>query len=387
MSDSRTTELLPCPFCGGKAALRMCWMEDGHKYRAVECVECGATTPGNYSEVGDQSAWDWNTRTPEQAIAATLGSEINGETSDGYHTFNELYHHRAVLFSVIVRDHRGIAWKARKHYDGTMYDGMFIVGIETPKGQATYHYDLDPYWEMFDCEERDFAPKWDGHTPDDAIARIAELGSEPPYDELIRYLENDWNISASWDGLRKFWCIELTEEGVKLRDAVYGTLTAEQVREVIDKHGINDGLIYSVLKGSFQAIADELNATLGGGKLTAEQLRDAINELQKKQPYCYDPDKPLDTLKTIGRYIGELESTVLRMYREHPIAQFEQWIEDLGLNEADAWKPRTLGSEREKALEELVRDLFDRGKYFNPERYGIKALTKRARNLGIEVNL
>lgn len=40
--------------------------------------------------------------------------------------------------------------------------------------------------------------------------------------------------------------------------------------------------------------------------------------------------------------IAELESTVLRMYREHPIAQFEQWIEDLGLNEADAWKPRML---------------------------------------------
>ena len=66
-------ELKPCPFCGGKAALRMSWMADGHRYRSVECVECGATTPGNYSEVGDQSAWDWNTRTPEQAIAATLG--------------------------------------------------------------------------------------------------------------------------------------------------------------------------------------------------------------------------------------------------------------------------------------------------------------------------
>ncbi|MBR2804208.1 MAG: hypothetical protein IKE20_03560 [Eggerthellaceae bacterium] len=36
--------------------------------------------------------------------------------------------------------------------------------------------------------------------------------------------------------------------------------------------------------------------------------------------------------------IAELESTVLMMYREHPIAQFEQWIEDLGLDEADAWK-------------------------------------------------
>lgn len=106
-----------------------------------------------------------------------LGGEINGDTSDGYHTFNELYHHRAVLFSVIVRDHRELAWKSRKHHDGTMYDGMFIVGIETPKGQATYHYDIDPYWEMFDCEEREYAPEWDGHTPDDAIARIAELGS------------------------------------------------------------------------------------------------------------------------------------------------------------------------------------------------------------------
>lgn len=110
-----------------------------------------------------------------ERIAADMG-EINGDTSDGYHTFNELYHHRAVLFSVIVRDHRELAWKARKHHDGTMYDSMFIVGIDTPKGQATYHYNLDPYWEMFDCEEREYAPEWDGHTPSDAIARIAELG-------------------------------------------------------------------------------------------------------------------------------------------------------------------------------------------------------------------
>lgn len=116
--------------------------------------------------------------TPAQAIEATLGPQITGETSDGYHTFNELYHHRAVLFSVIVRDHPHNAWKAKKHHDGTMYDGMFIVGIDTPQGQATYHYDIDPYWEMFNCKELDRAPEWDGHTPDDAIARIATLGRE-----------------------------------------------------------------------------------------------------------------------------------------------------------------------------------------------------------------
>lgn len=37
--------------------------------------------------------------------------------------------------------------------------------------------------------------------------------------ELLRCLENDWDIKASWDGLRKFWCIELTDEGVRKRDS------------------------------------------------------------------------------------------------------------------------------------------------------------------------
>lgn len=100
---------------------------------------------------------------------------IDGETSDGYHTFNELYHHRAVLFSVIVATFGERAWKSRQHADGTMYDGMFIVGIETPDGQATYHYDIDPYWNLFRCAELERAPEWDGHTPNQAIERIGKL--------------------------------------------------------------------------------------------------------------------------------------------------------------------------------------------------------------------
>ena len=100
---------------------------------------------------------------------------INGNTSDGYHTFNELYHHRAVLFSVIVGNFATRAWKSKLHADGTMYEGMFIVGIETPDGQATYHYDVEPYWNLFRCKEVDRAPEWDGHTPDQAIERISKL--------------------------------------------------------------------------------------------------------------------------------------------------------------------------------------------------------------------
>ena len=101
-----------------------------------------------------------------------------GDLSDGYHTFNELYHHRAILFSVICNEHPDISWKSKLHHDGTMFDGMFIVGINTPEGQATYHYDINPYWDMFRVRELEKAPEWDGHTSEQAIERIAGLTRE-----------------------------------------------------------------------------------------------------------------------------------------------------------------------------------------------------------------
>jgi hypothetical protein len=98
-----------------------------------------------------------------------------GEFSDGHHTFNELYHHRAVLFSVICNMFPERAWKSKLHDTGDMYEGMFIVGIETDFGQATYHYAVDSYWDMFKVKEFEMAPKWDGHTPAEAIERICTL--------------------------------------------------------------------------------------------------------------------------------------------------------------------------------------------------------------------
>lgn len=132
---------------------------------------------------------------------------ITGETSDGYHTFNELYHHRAVLFSVIVANYPDRAWKSKKHHDGTMYDNMFIVGIDTPDGQATYHYDIDPYWDMFRCRELDNAPEWDGHTSAQAIERIGKLKAQEPH--VIRFDEID-DYEVLWLEVRDVG----TEEGL-----------------------------------------------------------------------------------------------------------------------------------------------------------------------------
>ena len=132
---------------------------------------------------------------------------VNGETSDGYHTFNELYHHRALLFSVIVRNYPELCWKSKRHHTGDMYDGMFIVGINTPDGQASYHYDIEPYWDMFDCEELEFAPEWDGHTPDQAIERIGKLTRHVPertcknlywYGDATRFLCSNCDFKGNW---------------------------------------------------------------------------------------------------------------------------------------------------------------------------------------------
>ena len=91
--------------------------------------------------------------------------------SDGWHTFEELYYHRMILFSIILNQNKDIAWKAKKHHDGTMFgDDSFICGIETPEGQYTYHYKLED-WDKFKVKEFDYAPEYDGHKPKD-ITRL-----------------------------------------------------------------------------------------------------------------------------------------------------------------------------------------------------------------------
>ena len=101
---------------------------------------------------------------------------ITQDTSDGYHTFRELYYHRMVLFSVIVNQNKSSSWKSKLHSDGTMYDDYFIVGVYTPEGNYTYHYHIDN-WGMFQCRELERAPEWDGHKPED-ITRLQLLAGD-----------------------------------------------------------------------------------------------------------------------------------------------------------------------------------------------------------------
>ena len=51
-------------------------------------------------------------------VVREFGLDDIGEFSDGYHTFNQLYHQRAVLFATIVNQNPDIAWKSLRHADG-----------------------------------------------------------------------------------------------------------------------------------------------------------------------------------------------------------------------------------------------------------------------------
>ena len=101
-----------------------------------------------------------------------------GEISDGFHTFNSLYEQRLYLFAALVNTYSDSAWKSYRHSDGEecFGGGWFIVGIDTPKGSYTYHYE-NKHWDLFKCKELNRAPEWDGHTDKD-VERVLSLSKE-----------------------------------------------------------------------------------------------------------------------------------------------------------------------------------------------------------------
>lgn len=128
--------------------------------------------------------------------------------SDWYHTFWELYKHRIHLFIAlcktvmanrqiieITKDYAPAPWWqkflkqnlldslrkyklciSKKHYDWIEYEWWFIVQLETPFWQISYHLPNE-YWVYFNnnwCKQfiKERANKWDKHTSDDVLERL-----------------------------------------------------------------------------------------------------------------------------------------------------------------------------------------------------------------------
>ena len=118
-------------------------------------------------QAGFREAADWADANPQPA---------DGDTSDGHHTFSELYEYR-----MLYNAHAAHGWLAQgipvvkswRHADGAecFGGGWFVVVADLPAGQVSNHYKAK-HWGLFKVPEVDLPPEWDGHTPHDAAMRL-----------------------------------------------------------------------------------------------------------------------------------------------------------------------------------------------------------------------
>jgi len=153
----------------------------------------------------------------KQAIAELESQEpvaIDGNTSDGYHTFNELYEFRKAyniaLFNEWSASGKCSVHKSWRHHDGELCfgGGWFIVVAVLPNGQISNHYEAKD-WGLFQIKETEKALfEFDGHTGQDVINRLSSY-THPPQrtwigltDEEVAeiYMSNtDKPLPAKWD--------------------------------------------------------------------------------------------------------------------------------------------------------------------------------------------
>jgi hypothetical protein len=105
-----------------------------------------------------------------------------GGISDGYHTFDELYEFRmlynaewfnlmAYMYDEYFSGPHPV--KSKRHSDGELCfgGGWFVVSVDLPSGQVTNHYQMND-WPLFQIDEVEKAPEWDGHSPQDVVERL-----------------------------------------------------------------------------------------------------------------------------------------------------------------------------------------------------------------------
>lgn len=100
---------------------------------------------------------------------------IDKNTSDGYHTFKELYEHRHALFIALMKEHPDASWWSKKNSDGSEWDGWVVAGMHLTTGDISYHMPDRVIPLLFDIQELEIAPYFDGHTSQDVIDRLNEM--------------------------------------------------------------------------------------------------------------------------------------------------------------------------------------------------------------------
>ena len=127
---------------------------------------------------------NWVKREDDYWVLRIPRQEVNGSTSDGHHTFDELYKYR-----MLYHAHAAHGWlaagfpvvKSWRHSDGERCfgGGWFIVTAELPTGQVSNHYKAE-HWDLFQVPWKTWPPEYDGHTPHQAAERLRETLTTNP---------------------------------------------------------------------------------------------------------------------------------------------------------------------------------------------------------------
>jgi len=114
-----------------------------------------------------------------------MEKKIDGNTSDGFHTFNELYEFRLLLTAHTFNNwndancYGGVhVFRSKRHSDGTIPfndPNWFIVVATTPFGQISFHYEMKDWDLFYNCHEVEKAPEYDGHTSADVLERLRKM--------------------------------------------------------------------------------------------------------------------------------------------------------------------------------------------------------------------
>lgn len=139
----------------------------------VECKNCGRFRGAEHPRC-EVCGSDWSREVEPP--------EVTGSTSDGFHTFDELYEFRMLYHAAFVGAMSGISKvmglpnlsvKSLQHSDGEKCfgGGWFIVVTNLPTGQISNHYEVK-HWGLFDIPAADTPFAFDGHTSEDVVTRL-----------------------------------------------------------------------------------------------------------------------------------------------------------------------------------------------------------------------
>lgn len=147
---------------------------------------------------------------------------------DRHYAFWQLYECRTVMLELICNCLAYKCFKTKKHFDGTMFNGDFILGIDTNLGVSTHHIKA-LYFDDFHVPEIDFSPKYDGYTPEDNLSRLGSIVLPK------KYFETDESIPY------KPFPLAINEHSERIALLVNNLLEELRERNKINLGGISDG--------------------------------------------------------------------------------------------------------------------------------------------------